>query len=73
MMTHAAFTQKLTKARPEDAPYGAFTCGKNTYMRTWGLKRGRAFARRGRIFGNLRYTGISEHLVLNGELSQRNV
>ena len=32
--------QNLTKAFPEDAQYGAFTRGKITYVRTWGLKRG---------------------------------
>ena len=30
--------QKLTKAFPEDARYGEFTWGKNTYVRTWGLE-----------------------------------
>ena len=41
--------------KPEDAQYRAFSCGKNTYVKTYGLKVGRAFARRGHIFGKLRY------------------
>ena len=32
--------QKLTKARQEDAQYRAFTHRINSYVRTWGLKRG---------------------------------
>ena len=43
--------QKFTEAFPEDARYGAFTRGKNTYVRTWGLKRGRVFARGGAFLG----------------------
>ena len=29
-------TEQRLKACPEDARYGAFTLGKNTYVRTWG-------------------------------------
>ena len=46
-------TQKLTKAFPEDARYGAFTQGKITYVRTWGLKRGEAVCSKGAYFQEL--------------------
>ena len=45
--------QKLTKACREDAQYGAFTCGKNTYVRTWGLKRGEGVCSKGAYFREL--------------------
>ena len=45
--------QKLTKAYPEDTRYGAFTRGKSTYVRTWGLKRGEGVCSKGEYFRKL--------------------
>ena len=47
--------QKLTKAFPnlEDARYEAFTQGKNTYVRNWGLREG--VCSKGHTFGSLQY------------------
>ena len=45
--------QKLTKACQEDARYGAFTCRKNTYVRTWGLERGEGICLKGAYFREL--------------------
>ena len=49
----AELNQKLTKAFPEDAQYRAFTLGKNTYIRTWGLKRGEGVCLKGAYFREL--------------------
>ena len=45
--------QKLTKAFPEDARYGVFTQGENTYVRTWGLKRREDICLKGAYFREL--------------------
>ena len=45
--------QKLTKARREDARYGAFTRRKNTYVKTMGLKRGKGIHLKGAYFRKL--------------------
>ena len=51
--------KKLTKASPKDAHYEAVISGrKYLYKKNWGLKRGRTFVQRRRIFGSLGYTNL---------------
>ena len=50
-------------ASKEGTVYGAFTQEKNTYARILGLKRRKAFAQRGRIFGNLQYMFNTWHMT----------
>ena len=51
--------QKLTKAHHEDARYGVFTRRKNTYVRTWGLKRGEGVCSKGAHFRELMVHGYA--------------
>ena len=45
--------QNLTKVCPEDTQSWAFTQEENTYVKTWGLKRGEGVCSKGCIFRNL--------------------
>jgi len=40
---------------PNNLGGGVYSQVKPTYVRTWGLKRGRVYTRRGLISGRLRY------------------